>query len=144
MTEHAVITGTFADFKIIKTRSTAQLIVELPIENADIALRALGGVPQSGKEVSVAVARLNVQEPRPEPKAARGSLAQQAAIQCNDAVFRKFIEERFSTEARTNIEAAAAVREICCVESRAEFDSDPAASQRWHEMNGSFAAWKRL
>lgn len=55
----AAIAGSFADAKIVKTRSTLQLIIELPIEQADAALKALGGVPQPGREKPVAVALLD-------------------------------------------------------------------------------------
>jgi hypothetical protein len=37
----AAIKGTFSDFKLIKTRKLAQLIIEIPIELADSALAAL-------------------------------------------------------------------------------------------------------
>ena len=58
----AVTQGTFADFKLIKSRSTAQLVIEIPIEAADAALLALGGVPLPGKECWVAIARLNLDD----------------------------------------------------------------------------------
>lgn len=58
MNAPAAIAGTFADFKLIKTRSACQLVIEVAIENADAALSALGGVPQPGQEKPVAVARL--------------------------------------------------------------------------------------
>lgn len=136
MTEHAIISGSFSEVKFIKTRSAAQLVIEIPIEQADAALRALGGVPQPGKEVPVAVARL---ANGIEPKAKRGSLAQQAGILCSDARFAKFLDETHPhIEAATTAEA---VRGICGVESRAEFDSDAAAGQRWKQLKGQYDAW---
>jgi hypothetical protein len=54
----AAFDAVFSDFKLVKTRSSAQLVLEIPIERADAVLAILGGVPQPGKEVSVAVARL--------------------------------------------------------------------------------------
>ena len=57
----AAIAGTFADLRTVKTRGICQLVIELPIEQADHALEMLGGVPQPGKEKWVGVARL--QEP---------------------------------------------------------------------------------
>ena len=48
MTE--AVLGTFADCKILKTRSVLQIIVEIPIEQADEALKALGGIPQPSEE----------------------------------------------------------------------------------------------
>ena len=139
MTDHAVITGTFSEAKFIKTRSAMQIVVEVPIEHADMALQALGGVPQPGKEVSVAVARLNTIQ---EPKAKRGTLAQQCGILCGDPVFLKFLYEHGPFMPRNDFEAAAVVRKICKVESRSEFDSDAAAGQRWRDLKGKYEAWK--
>lgn len=42
MTELAAISGTFADFKLIKTRSVAQLVIEIPIEQSKKAIDAFG------------------------------------------------------------------------------------------------------
>jgi hypothetical protein len=144
MTDHAVIAGTFADCKLIKTRSALQLIIEVPIEQADQALTALGGVPQPGKEKPVAVARLNSHAI--EPPAKKGTLAQQAGILCGDVRFLKFIAEKYPHigSPENDFEAAASVRAICGVESRAQFDSDPAAGQRWRSMKGAFDAWLTL
>ena len=36
MTDAIAITGTYADFKLIKTRSAAQIVVEIPIEGAGL------------------------------------------------------------------------------------------------------------
>lgn len=54
------IQATFSDFKLIKSRSVVQLVLELPIEAADAALASLGGIPQPGMERWVAVAPLNL------------------------------------------------------------------------------------
>jgi hypothetical protein len=58
MNEPSAIKATFADFKIVKTRKLAQLIFEIPIEQADSALAALGGIPRSDAERWVAIALL--------------------------------------------------------------------------------------
>lgn len=60
----AAMDGCYSDFRIVKTRSVAQLIVEIPIERAAEAV-ALFGVPQPGQEIHVAVARLNNAVPAP-------------------------------------------------------------------------------
>lgn len=54
----SAIAGTFADFKLIKTRSCAQIVIEVPIEQADAALKALGGLPRPAKERWVGIAPL--------------------------------------------------------------------------------------
>jgi hypothetical protein len=48
----------YADLKIVKTRGVCQVILELPLEQADAALEILGGVPRPDREVWCGVARL--------------------------------------------------------------------------------------
>jgi hypothetical protein len=55
MTEYRGITGSFADFKLVKTRGVVQVITEIPIEEADQALESLGGIPVPGKERHVCI-----------------------------------------------------------------------------------------
>ena len=38
MTTNRVIQGTYADFKIVKTRNVAQMIIEIPLESAQEAI----------------------------------------------------------------------------------------------------------
>jgi hypothetical protein len=66
MSAPAAIKATFADFRIIKTRKLAQFVFELPIEQADAALVALGGLPRSDAERWAAIALLdtNVAPPK--------------------------------------------------------------------------------
>jgi hypothetical protein len=54
----AAFEATFSDFKIIRGRKVAQVVLEVPLEAADTALRVLGGVPRPDAECWVAVARL--------------------------------------------------------------------------------------
>lgn len=141
----AVFQGTFADLRIIKGRKVGQFVIEVPLEGVDHALAALGGVPRPDKEVWVAVARLDPKavsaapdEPE-EPK--KHSLAQQAAILCEDARFQQFLREVYPTAEDNPVEA---VRSICFVESRSEFDADPDAAARWRKLHAEYKAWLEL
>lgn len=60
--------GEFSDFKIVKTRSVCQIVLEIPLEQADDALAVLGGVPRPDRQVWVAVARLGVDGGDGEPQ----------------------------------------------------------------------------
>ena len=53
----SAIAGTYSDLKFIKSRSVAQVVVEVPIERAADVV-ALFGTPQPGGEVWVGMARL--------------------------------------------------------------------------------------
>ena len=158
MTDHAIIAGSFSDFKLIKTRATAQLIIEIPIEQADEALERLGGVPQSGKEKPVAIARLGPGAARvpsqPSEKPASGGdgsrsdrpkggrRAREAGILCGDARFRKFLEEKICLHPVTPDDARLAIYGFCCVESRIDLDADPDAGAQWDRLHGQYIAWR--
>lgn len=65
----AAFHASYADFKLIKGRKCAQIILEVPIEAADAALTALGGVPQPHIETWLAIARLDTKAVSEPPKA---------------------------------------------------------------------------
>ena len=162
MADAAATSGTFSEVVFVKTRSVCKLVIEVPIEQADMALKALGGVPQPGKEVHVAVARLElnaVQPAEPEkPKQRWQDLkyAQQAGIRCGERRFQEFLIALHSQH--TDIQAleratsasqaqamlpdiaASAVRAICEVESRAELNVFP-CSERWENLDSEFRKW---
>jgi hypothetical protein len=58
----AAFSATYSDFKVIRTRDTAQFIFEVPLKAADHALKVLGGVPQPMEERWVGIARLEKPE----------------------------------------------------------------------------------
>lgn len=49
------------------------------------------------------------------------------ALRCREAAFQRFLQ------VKTEAEAITAVRSKCGVQSRREFDTDPAAAQRLHQ-----------
>lgn len=139
----AALAGTFADFKLVKTRSVAQLVIELPIEQADAALSILGGVPKPGAEVHVALARLR-EAPLPAkeraPAADRSFRAKQvyaesddgtqavtrAALLCRDTMFQQWAADR-SRRPATEEAATVWLRWCAGVKSRSEIATDPKA-----------------
>src|SRR5579859_2923411 len=66
MSSNAVIDGCFADFRLVKTRSICQLVIEIPIERAEEAVQKFG-LPLPGQEIHVAVARLTAASEVPAP-----------------------------------------------------------------------------
>lgn len=151
----AVITGTFAHANAIKTRSTFQLIIEIPIEGADAALSRLGGWPQPGKEKPVAIALLNPNRtladgPHALNLKAKGpaTLAQIAGILCAESEFQSFlghtyqhIEVPFFPSNKRAEWAAAKLRAITGVDSRKEFDTDNRAAHRFLMLKEAFEQW---
>lgn len=118
----AVTAGCFSDFKLVKTRNVAQLVIELPLERADEALELLGGLPRPSREVWVAVARLTdnpfteAAKPTPAPETPTApaveperhkrdvTMAQRAALFCQEKDARgqnlaaTFFAERYPHE----------------------------------------------
>jgi hypothetical protein len=138
--------GTFADFKLIKTRSVVQVVIEMPIEHGPAVIAAFG-LPSPGAEIPVAVARMTAPETieHDEPKPARrfGEMprAQQAGIRCGEAAFWRFLSETTGQRVGCANEAAEAVRRVCCVSSRAELDGPGAAD--WDDLSSQFSMWMR-
>lgn len=62
--EDAIIRGCYADIKTIKTRSTVQMVIELPVEQGAEIIRKFG-FPNPGVEVPVVVALLNENKENP-------------------------------------------------------------------------------
>ncbi len=56
---HAAFSGSYCDLKFIKSRSVAQVVVEIPIEQAAAFIAAFGA-PEPSKECPVAIARLDM------------------------------------------------------------------------------------
>lgn len=135
-----VLKATYADLKTVKTRSTCQIILELPIE-ALTDVVALLGAPVPGNEVWVAVARLRpdaVQQPVAEleqPHHRQKSLAQIAGIICNEPAFWKYIDVKGEAE------AADYVRGHCNVTSRSALDHNDDAALAFRTLRTDYDLW---
>ena len=143
MTDKAVIQGAFSDFRIVKGRKVAQIIIEVPIEAADHALAVLGGVPRMDTECWVAIARLNLR-PRSEPD---HRLSQQAGICCRDPNFQDFLQTKMpeslimkNMESERHQSTAHWLRKYLQVATRADLDTDPEAAGRWSQLYEEFCA----
>ncbi|MDT0355661.1 hypothetical protein RJO15_07790 [Herbaspirillum huttiense F1] len=64
-----------------------------------------------------------------------GALAKLAGIFCQQPYFRAFLDEKWQDDAPydTPEKAADLVRRVCEVDSRAAFDQDAAAADRFHD-----------
>jgi len=168
MNNPAAFSATFADWKLIKTRKCVQIVFEVPLEAADAAYQVLGGMPDPSTSVWFGIAKLQQPKggdptadhghartpgldtaPRQETKTGGARkwdelpYSQQAALACNDAIFRAFLREgcRYpgAVDAGT---AAVAVRLHCGVDSRSELDADPDARGNWQKMYARYGEWK--
>lgn len=146
----AAIQGSFADFKLIKSRSVAQLIIEIPIEHTDAALAALGGVPQPASERPVAVARLKpeaVAKPDARERYAKLTEGEQAVARASLLVDdREFISwaQAFARSTMSREGLVMWLRKQCGVQSRKELATDPAALARFLDLEARFKTERRF
>jgi len=138
----------YADLKIVKTRGVCQVILELPLEQADAALEILGGVPRPDREVWVGVARLTEDgavTSSPPTEQHDGShthkdrrpfhtlpLPTQAALLCQDERFQTWAAKLSSGHSVLYGEWESAAREVilaeCGITSRSELRPETKAA----------------
>lgn len=133
---------------MVKTRSALQLIFEVPLEQQERVMSALG-TPLPGTSNPVAIARLR--EPGAEPASVpveaapepdmlpppkpRKSLAQQAGILCGSGAFQKWCGCKSAEE------AAEWLRGHCNITSRSQLDTNEDAAFIFRDLKGEFDAW---
>jgi hypothetical protein len=137
MTDAAVTQGTFADFRLIKGRKICQIVIEVPIEQADQALSALGGLPQPATEAWVALARLEIKQRVVPLKPDNTKLSFEAVSRCRDPLFWRFLKVDNEEQAKLM------VCHHCSITSRSGLNTDPEAARAWRTLDAQFLAWKR-
>src|SRR5690242_2044088 len=134
------VLATFVDVKTIKTRSVVQIVLELPIEEADAAMKALGGfpLPSESRWVGIALAPKERKEAEKKERTPFETLqpSAQAAILCNDPEFIEFLTTRGYNG--LGVTPADFVRVECKVDSRSEFNTNEKAANRWEVMRRQF------
>lgn len=160
MTDAAIIEAEYVEWRMVKTRSSLQLIFEVPLERQEHVMQALG-VPLPNVSSPVAICRLVDAQSRPaapariehandEADAAADKpskpLSQVSAILCNIVAFRRFIMEQYDgwDQIPTVDQAADWLREQCGVQSRREFDHDDAAASNFRHIRSSYRAWMHV
>jgi hypothetical protein len=135
----AAFRATFSDFRIVKGRKMAQIVLETPLEEADAALEVLGGVPRPDAERWVAVARLETQPAKVEkPKGPTAS--QRAWALCNTRSFKSWIDDDFGADRGQMDEEQCAdiLRKRLGITSRGELDTNPEARARFETLEREY------
>jgi hypothetical protein len=163
MTDARAILCDFTDFKRVATRNTFQLIFELPLEQAEEAIKLLGN-PLPGKTLKCGIARISlgdastrkdegttstasdrprVQDSSPaKTKWQKLRPSAQAAIRCDDKEFGDFIADQYPHHLAGHGCMATAVRKIVGVHSRAVLDSDDTAAVAWADLEAEYQDWR--
>lgn len=142
----AAVAGTFSDFGIVKGRKVARLVIEIPIEQADQALRALGGVPQPHAPQWVGIAPIDMRKVEDKPKRKMNELPipNQVALTCEREAFQRFLVEVLSVSEGIlgdTEKTAEAVRWQCGVNSRSEIVQGSEAAEKWFRLKADFDLW---
>jgi hypothetical protein len=143
----AAVAGSLIDVKNVNTHKVVRLSIDVPAEEAAKVLQAFGW-PTAVNPIPVAVARLVVPAamPAPETKRSWGDLSfpQQTGIRCSEEAFGRFLREHFNDEWEANKgDAAATVRALCGVHSRAAILPGTKAGTRWQRLDSDFREWMR-
>lgn len=153
----------YSDWKLIRTRKTVQIVLEIPVEKSNEAYSALGGMPNAGEEIWVAVARLDPSKIKSgdstpdresdgqlgrspgsrshKPVAPDKRLAQRAGILCADPLFQKWLGE-IENVIMDERHAANYVRNYCEVDSRSKIIPGTAAGRDFEVLEGKFLGWR--
>lgn len=165
MNTPAAFRACYSDWKLIRTRSCVQVVFEVPLESADAAYAALGGMPNPAAEVWFGIARLKTDKvsdgakeaaTRPDKTDVAASrahkpvdpskrLAQRAGILSGNDLFHKWWNENAPIGAgpiTDKEEAANAIREYCRVESRADIIPGSEAATRFDLLESAFVCWR--
>lgn len=164
----AAFRACYSDWKVIKTRKIVSIAFEVPIEHADLAYQALGGMPNPAAEVWCGIARIQEASPdlsgdpniaradgsttagRPAPveesRATKRNWADlppqtQAAIVGAEPAFWRFAQEQHETIVRNEAHAAEFIRQFCHVESRKDLATDHRARVLWHGLQDQYRIW---
>lgn len=129
----AAFTAEFADLKIIKSRKTVVICLEVPLEQADHALKVLGGVPNPAESRYVAVARLETQPAKVEKPAGK-TPSQRAWALCQSPRFAQW----WGSDLTGAEQVAEAMRGYLGIKSRGDLDRDPEARARFENLEREY------
>jgi hypothetical protein len=145
MSAPAAFKGTYSDLRFIKSRKVCQVVVEIPIEDGH-AFVGTFGTPNPASETWVALARLqsNVTSIKPKEKQRWDDLkvSAQASIRCTEPAFQRYMAE-LGYVVENEDDAAGVVRELCNVDSRRQLNLDPAAAEKWRQLEREFKLWMK-
>jgi hypothetical protein len=141
-TTNRTILGTYSDFKLVKTRSVVQMIIEIPIEQSN-QVTEMFGMPTPSEEKWVAVALIDTQHINRNEDATRA--IQSAGMICKNEAFGEWLKtERGMVDLDpTDPDAIAdALRALLGIRSRTDFHRDSEAITAFHRLKGEFDSYQ--
>lgn len=141
------VKATFSDFRLVRSRKVAQLVMEVPIEAADHALKTLGGLPKPDLDLWVGIARITEEAATRAPEKPRQRFSEmprvkQAGILCGTPQFAAFCAKVHGVKTSDPEYIAAFVRGLCNVASRSDLDDSTEAAKAWDALVTEYDAWR--
>ena len=139
--EKPVFKAAYSDFKIIRTRKCAQIILEICLEEAQRFV-SFFGLPNPAAETWFGIAGLETKEVKKAENEKRHlsalPLPQQAALLGDREDFWRFLRKK-GYSVHSSDAAADAVRDYCHVNSRHELLENEEAAQLFRELAMEFS-----
>ena len=135
-----IIQGTYSDYKIVKTRNVAQIIIEIPLETADTFCHMFG-MPKPSHEKMVAVAMLNEQTVGQNKNVVYA--IQKCALLCKEPIFGIFLQETKNMQEiilSDEKSIVGALRTVLGIKSRTEFHN-PIILKSWNNLLNEYENW---
>ncbi len=95
--------------------------------------------------VDRAIVALRQGAPRQSAQGRAQNFAAEAAMKCEDAAFKVFLEQCHGLERPLTADRAAEkLRSILKIQSRKQLNDNAAAADRWRDLRRSFEAWRKV
>lgn len=134
--------GTYSDFKLVKTRSVAQIVIEIPLEKASGWVEMFG-LPTPNMEQWVAIAALRQQSIVKSDEA--NQAVKLAGMLCNSEEFGTFLRDVVNlpeVDPQRPETIADALRTILGITSRTEFHTNEEAMNAFYRVKGEYESWQ--
>lgn len=141
MNTNKIMQGTYSDFRIVKGRKVAQIIVEIPLEAANDFV-AMFGVPRPDQEVWVAIAEINRQAVAAKSEATKA--IQIAGMMCKSPEFGAWLRDHrgmAEVDPENHESIADALRALLGIQSRTEFHNSPELVVAFNRLKGEYDTW---
>lgn len=126
-------------------RQSGDWVLRLVVQAADMDQRITNAA--MGTRYQVALVEINDDETpkQPEPKKRMDwrelQPAAQAAIRCGEPQFQRYLWSEHGFAIQNKEDAAAAVRNLCGVDSRSKLATNHKARVIWHQIDSQYLQW---
>lgn len=128
----------------LQQRQNGDWVLRFVVQAADMDQRLTNAA--MGTRFQAALVEIDDnEEPKKKPLDWRDvQPAAQAGIRCADPRFREYLSKEHGFHAQDTEQAATVVRQLCKVNTRAAFSTNPAARSRWLDLDSKYREWAHL